>query len=95
MKLYRVAVFLVLALPLPASIFGCSILTPKNAKTALEIGKATCIAARVFLPREEVIKACDILEAEAPLMDQLLSAQKASMQRYSSTLCGTGDAGRD
>lgn len=78
---------------------ACSLFTPKNVQTALDIAKVLCIVANAESDDQTVKAVCNILDAEQDAFKSILTQQRAASRRYASTraACSPGatDAGSD
>ena len=69
---------------LPA-VAGCTLFTPKNAETALEVGKALCIIANAQSDDQTVKTVCGILSVEDAAVRAILNEHRREARRYAET----------
>lgn len=62
-------------------------LTNQQAKAAIDVATAICIVANADLPDERVMIACNIEEALAPVVKELLAKQRAQLAKARAGAC--------
>lgn len=78
------------------TVVGCSLFTPQNVNTALDVAKVACIIANAESSAAVVKTVCGILDAETPALQTILGEQRKASRRFASspgmTRCADGGA---
>ena len=97
-------VALAVALQVVTALQGCSLITPKNVKTVLDIIDATCLVNKATLGNEEALRLCNIKDGDKAAARELLGEHRAAVSREmmaGAALCADSsldkmlDGGRD
>jgi hypothetical protein len=77
---HPIPLFLALTLGVPSALYlaACSLFTPQNAKTALEVTQVACVFATQLTDAKAVADVCKIDRTLVPVIEQLIAQREGA-----------------